>query len=58
MDFHHTLSGYEPDGLTANGEIFAASIFYDHMVSYADWIITEKKLRTYKSTQLSGVYRF
>ena len=47
MDLHHTLSGYEPDGLTANGEIFAVCIFVDSMILPLSVIITEKKLRTF-----------
>ena len=45
MDFHHTLTGYEPAGLTANGEIFAVGIFVDSMILPLSAIITEKKLR-------------
>ena len=45
MDLHHTLSGYEPDGLTANGEIFAVGIFVDSMILPIFSFITEKKLR-------------
>ena len=52
MDLHHTLSGYEPAGLTANGEIFAVGIFVDSIILPISAIITEKKLRTHQCPQL------
>ena len=57
MDLHHTLSGYEPDGLTANGEIFAVCIFVDSMILPIFSIITEKKLRTFLSSATFLFYK-